>query len=381
MSPESKTRFAEKQIIEHNDLVTSVAKMDKVPLKMFELAVSYVDPHNPPKDNIVHVSKKDMFAFFDVTSSNRSTRFKQEIEQMQKQAFFEVRVVEGKSGRFRYRSIVPIPYVEWNSYNDDVTIRFDQAIMPYLIDLKKSFTQYALTDIMELRSKYSIVLYRWLNMYYRQYEYYRDHGGRTHEQLMAMKNPVIALDELRRVTDTVNEYERMSTFTRWVLTNPCEDISAHTHLKVTFEKIKSGRRVTGIRFKVTGRPVARLTKKGGEEVQQKQNDARKADSELYASAMASQYTKLLSDHFILGMNDVTNQKTMLFLARHVYPLYDEIVQLKGSGTVGKHRLEDHIRYVSRRYVPEQDKRKQNVGRYLEVAADGYLKRIKNEQTF
>ena len=148
MSPESKPRFAEKQIIQHNDLVTSVAKMDKVPLKMFELAVSYVDPHNPPKDNTVHVSKKDMFAFFDVTSSNRSTRFKQEIEQMQKQAFFEVRVVEGKSGRFRYRSIVPIPYVEWNSYNDDVTIRFDQAIMPYLIDLKKSFTQYALTDIM-----------------------------------------------------------------------------------------------------------------------------------------------------------------------------------------------------------------------------------------
>lgn len=377
MSPESKARFAEKQIIEHNDLVTSVAKMDKIPLKMFELAVSYVDPHNPPKDNTVHVSKKDMFAFFDVTSSNRSTRFKQEIEQMQKQAFFEIRVVEGKSGRFRYRSIVPIPYVEWNSYNDDVTIRFDQAIMPYLIDLKKSFTQYALTDIMELRSKYSIVLYRWLNMYYRQYEYYRDHGGRTHKQLMDMKNPTIALDELRRVTDTVNEYERMSTFTRWVLTKPCEDISAHTHLKVDFEKIKSGRKVTGVRFKVTGSPVARLPKQKGEEDQQKQKDTRKANSELYADAMKSPYTKLLSAHFILGMDDVMNQKTMLFLVRHVYPLYDQIVQLKGGGTVGKHYLEDHLRYVAQRYTPNPDRRKRNVGRYLEVAADGYLKRMRN----
>lgn len=376
MSPESKARFAEKQIIEHNDLVTSVAKMDKIPLKMFELAVSYVDPHNPPKDNTIHVSKKDMFAFFDVTSSNRSTRFKKEIEQMQKQAFFEVRVVEGKRGRFRYRSIVPIPYVEWNSYNDDVTIRFDQAIMPYLIDLKKSFTQYALTDIMELRSKYSIVLYRWLNMYYRQYEYYRDHGGRTHKQLMAMKNPVIALDELRRVTDTINEYERMSTFTRWVLTKPCEDITAHTHLKVTFEKIKTGRRVTSIRFKVTGHPVARLPKKNGGEDQNKQNDARTTDSELYASAMASQYTKLLSSHFILGMDDVMNQRTMLFLARHVYPLYDQMIQLKGGGAIGQHYLKDHLRYVAKRYTPNADKRKRNVGRYLEVAADGYLKRIK-----
>lgn len=72
------------------------------------------------------------------------------------------------------------------------------------------------------------------------------------EQLAGLKNPVIALEDLRRLTDTVNEYERMSTFTRWVLTKPCEDISEHTHLKVTFEKIKSGRRVTSIRFKVTG---------------------------------------------------------------------------------------------------------------------------------
>lgn len=376
MSPDSKARFAEKQVIEHNDLVTSVAKMDKVPLKMFELAVSYVDPHNPPKDNTIHVSKKDMFAFFDVTSANRSTRFKQKIEQMQKQAFFEVRIVEGKRNRFRYRSIVPIPYVEWNSYNDDVTIRFDQAIMPYLIDLRKSFTQYALTDIMELRSKYSIVLYRWLNMYYRQYEYYRDRGGRTHEQLVALKNPVIALDELRRLTDTVNEYERMSSFTRWVLTKPCEDISAHTHLKVTFEKIKTGRRVTKIRFKVTGRPVARLTKVNREEVQEKQKDARKADSELYADTMRNPYTKLLVGA-ILAPDDLINQRTMLYLARHVYPLYDEIVQDSGGGVVGKHHLEDHVRYVSRRYVPEQEPQKRNVGRYLEVAADGYLKRLRN----
>lgn len=378
MSPESKARFAEKQVIEHNDLVASVAKMDKIPLKMFELAVSYVDPHNPPKDNTIHVSKKDMFAFFDVNSTNRNTRFKREIEQMQKQAFFEVRVAEGKKGHFRYRSIVPIPYVEWNDYNDDVTVRFDQAIMPYLIDLKKTFTQYALTDIMELRSKYSLVLYRWLNMYYRQYEYYRDHGGRSQEQLAGLKNPVIALEDLRRLTDTVNEYERMSTFTRWVLTKPCEDISEHTHLKVTFEKIKSGRRVTSIRFKVTGKCVARLTKNNGEMDQQKQNDARKADSELYADAMKNPYTKMLVGA-VLAPDDLIDQRTILYLARHVYPLYDEIVQQSGGDTVGKHHLEDHIRYVSRRYVPEQDERKRNVGRYLEVAADGYLKRMKNNK--
>lgn len=372
---EEKAQFVGRQIVEHNDLISSVAKMDKVPMKMFELAVSHINVHEPPKDNVVHISKKEMFSFFAVNDSNRNTRFKNSISRMQDQAYFEIREMRGKG--YKYRRIVPIPYIEWNDYDDDVIVRFDQAIMPYLIDLRKNFTQYALIDVMELNSKYAVVLYRWLNMKYTQYEYYRDHGGRTKAQLAKLKNPEISLEELRALTDTKEEYQRMSHFTKWILQVPCDEISEHTHLKVTFEKIKSGRRVTGIRFKVTGRPVARLTKKNGEEGQQKQKDARKADSELYANAMASQYTKLLSEHFILGMDDVTNQKTMLFLARHVYPLYDQIIQLKGGGTVGKHYLEDHLRYVAKRYTPNSDKRKRNIGRYLEVAADGYLKRIRN----
>lgn len=51
-----------RKVIEHNDLITSVAKMDKVPLKIFELAVSCIDTDNPPKDNIVYLSKKNYLA-------------------------------------------------------------------------------------------------------------------------------------------------------------------------------------------------------------------------------------------------------------------------------------------------------------------------------
>ena len=64
---------------------------------------------------------------------------------------------------------------------------------------------------------------------------------------------------------------------------------------------------------------------------------------------------------------------MLVLARHVYPLYDH--QLKGGGVAGQHYLEDYLHYVAKRYTPNADKRKRNVGRYLEVAADGYLNEV------
>lgn len=42
---------------------------------------------------------------------------------------------------------MPIPYVEWTDYNDEVKIKFHREIMPYLINLKNNFTQHALTTI------------------------------------------------------------------------------------------------------------------------------------------------------------------------------------------------------------------------------------------
>ena len=55
-----------RKVVEHNALIQSVAKMQKTALKMFELAVSCIDTENPPKDNIIYLSKKELFSFFDV---------------------------------------------------------------------------------------------------------------------------------------------------------------------------------------------------------------------------------------------------------------------------------------------------------------------------
>ena len=92
--------------------------------------------------------------------------------------------------------------------------------MPYLIELKKNFTQYALSDVMELNSKYSIILYKWLSMNYNQYEHYNNKGGRRAEQVEAYRNPSISVKELRIMTDTINEYKDMNNFTKKVLNKP-----------------------------------------------------------------------------------------------------------------------------------------------------------------
>lgn len=243
------SELSKRKVVEHNSLITSIAKMDKTPLKMFELAVSCINTEEPPKDHTVYLSKEELFAFFKVSDNDKHTRFKHAVENMQKQAFFQIKEEEGRG--FKFKNIVPIAYVEWTDYHDKVTIQFSDKIIPYLINLKKNFTQHALSDIAELNSKYSIILYRWLSMNYNQYKHYSYKGGRREEQVEAYRNTSISIRELREMTDTVDEYPRFDRLEHRVLKEPIEEINDNTSFNVTYEKVKKGRTIDSIVFNIT----------------------------------------------------------------------------------------------------------------------------------
>ena len=358
--------LSKRKVVEHNSLITSIAKMDKTPLKMFELAVSCINTEEPPKNNTVYLSKEELFAFFKVDDSNKHTRFKEAVEKMQKQAFFKIK--EKKEHGFEFENIVPIPYVKWTDYHDEVTIRFSPEIMPYLINLKKNFTQHALSDLAELNSKYSIILYRWLSMNYNQYEHYSNKGGRREEQVEEYRNPTISMRELREMTDTVQDYPRFTNFESYILKNSLKEINAHTHFNVTYDKIKKGRSIDRIVFHIEKKPVAK-----NEYYKQEEQDPvyleNKADREakqkmLFAEAMQSPYTKLLGEKWLINVADMQNIITMTGLAEKVYPLYDELKEARGLKGV-----ETHLSYVASK---QEGYSKRNVVKYLKTAIEGYL---------
>lgn len=97
---------------------------------------------------------------------------------------------------------------------------------------------------------------------------------------------------------------------------------------------------------------------------------------LYTAAMQSPFTKMLTDARIIFSDDLINQKVMSYLYRHVYPQYEEIIKLSGGSIAGRHRLQDHLRYVGNRRIPNRDRRKNNVGRYLDMAAGQFISKLK-----
>ena len=375
--PELKTRqvqplneLSKRKVVEHNSLITSIAKMDKTPLKMFELAVSLIDTENPPEDHTVYLSKREMFAFFNVDDSNKHSRFKEAIEKMQKQAFFQIKKEHDKG--FKFVSIVPIPYVEWTDYNDEVKIEFHREIMPYLINLKTNFTQHALSDIAELNSKYAIILYRWLSMNYNQYDHYSVKGGRREKQVESYRNPTISMQDLRQITDTVDEYKRFYNFEKWVLKEPLSEITNHTTLNVTYEKIKKGRSIDSIVFHITKKQVA-------DDGSYKLDDPayiddkisqEESEEKLVYQAMKSPYTKLLMEHFLLSYIDLMDTAILSGLQKNVYPLYDELKELRGLNGV-----KEHLAYIRDK---QDDYSKKNIAKYLKKSIEQYLPVVKRQ---
>ncbi|MEG9233862.1 RepB family plasmid replication initiator protein [Lactococcus lactis] len=360
--------LSKRKVVEHNSLITSIAKMDKTPLKMFELAVSCIDTEKQLEDNTVYLSKRDLFAFFKVSDNDKHSRFKEAVEKMQKQAFFKIK--EKKDKGFEFENIVPIPYVKWTDYNDEVLIRFSPEIIPYLVNLKKNFTQHALSDLAELNSKYSIILYRWLSMNYNQYEHYSYKGGRREEQVESYRNPTISIRELRALTDTVKDYPRIDNFETWILKKPLEEINAHTSFNVTYDKIKKGRSIDSIVFHITKKRRAddNSYKLKDKDYQSDKEEKSRNEADLLKQAMESKYTRLLIENFLLSPLEMTDTALMAGLQKNVYPLYDELKELRGLNGV-----KDHLSYVASK---QEAYSKRNVAKYLKKAIEQYLPTVK-----
>ena len=359
-----------RKVAEHNDLITSIAKMDKTPLKIFELAVSFIDTENPPSDNTVHLSKSEIYNFFDVSDNDKHSRFKKAITTLHKQSIFEIREMNEKRGKYEYQVISPLEKTTWNDYSDILTIKFTSSIMPYLINLKTNFTQYALLDIMELNSKYSIILYKWLSMQYNQYEHYKNKGGRRKEQLEKYCNPEIKVSELRVITDTSLEYKRFTHFETWIIEKPLEEINKHTHFMVTYEKIKKGRNIDSIQFHITKK--VQPQELNGEYKEREQDPAylqgKKNREEqialLSANAMQNPFTMELLEFEILEMRNLADISLMARLQEVVYPIYSEIEKQAGIK-----RVREHFETIKNH---RQDYSKPNIAQYLLVSARNFL---------
>ena len=207
---------------------------------------------------------------------------------------------------------------------------------------------------------------------YNQYEHYSNKGGRRAEQVEAYRNPSITVKELRTITDTVNEHKHFPHFENRVLKKGIEEINAHTSFNVSYEKVKKGRSIDSIVFHIEKKRRADDNSyKLDDKAYQDDKTQKETDNRLLAGeSLQSPYTKLLSENMLLFPNDFMDIKTMAGLQKNVYPLYDELKDLRGLNGV-----KDHLSYVSSK---KEAYSKRNVAKYLKKAIEQYLPTVKRQ---
>lgn len=118
-----------------------------------------------------------------------------------------------------------------------IKIRFDDDLIPYLLQLKSRFTRYPLKNILYLKSKYSIRIYELL----KQYE---NIGKREFE-----------LEELRKILFIEDQYNRIYDLERFILEPVKNEINEYTDIIIDYEKQKKGRKISGISFTIEAKDL------------------------------------------------------------------------------------------------------------------------------
>lgn len=130
------------------------------------------------------------------------------------------------------------PFIDDNS--GVIELRLDADLKPYLLHLTDNYTEYEWICIARFESKYSIRLYEFLqSINYSKLEYYE----RTFE-----------LAELRTILDAEN-YTTFADLYRRVLVPATTEVTKYSDKEVHLERVYTGRKVTGITFKVKAKEM------------------------------------------------------------------------------------------------------------------------------
>ena len=131
-----------------------------------------------------------------------------------------------------------------------VILRYDPQLKPYFLQLGKHFTKYYLQNVLELNSFYAIRIYELC----KQYE--------------TLKERIILVEKLKEILDIEEKYKKYNDFKKYVLEIAKREINEKTDINIDYEEMKTGRKVTKIKFLVSSKKNSKKIKKEIENIEE-----------------------------------------------------------------------------------------------------------------
>jgi plasmid replication initiation protein len=213
-------------VVQHNDFLETPKKLTLQEYKLFMFLVSKINPSDiyPPEFRISAAE------FAKAVGIENSTYIYRDLQMVTRRLMRRVIEIHKSESELLIQThlISSAHYWYGKGYVD---IKISKEIAPYLLGLHRDFTQYKLTQITVLSSIYAVRIYELLKKQEKL-------GSRT-----------FFVDDLRnKLGISEDKFKAFKDFRVHVLEISQREINEKTDISIDFEFVKTGRRITAVKF-------------------------------------------------------------------------------------------------------------------------------------
>jgi len=215
-------------VTKSNHLVEAGYRLSLNEQRLVLTAISKLDGRKPiPRDNDFTITAQEFSSMFNIPIKQAYENLENAASRLYEQ---DIKTYDGKhKTRERFRWVDGVKY--WDG-EGKVTLSFSNKIIPYLTLLHTQLTSYDLKQISSLKSSYSIRFYELMIQF-------KSTGERW-----------IKLDTLKERLELSDRYDRFYNFKIRIIQPAIREINGSTNLIVTWDTVKKGRVITGLKFDI-----------------------------------------------------------------------------------------------------------------------------------
>ena len=116
----------------------------------------------------------------------------------------------------------------------EIKVEIYPELAEFFLGIKETFTKYPLKVLQSLTNKYDLLLF----------EYF--------QSIQKIGSQKMSIDKLKELLGLKNKYQHMGTFLKDVLDPSIKRINENTDIEITYQKIKTKNKITGLHFFVKG---------------------------------------------------------------------------------------------------------------------------------
>ena len=210
-------------VVKSNQVIEASYQLSAVEQRIVLAAISRIPKNQPITDDELYPVSVNELIQLGVHEKTAYRDLKEGINRLYERSINLS--IDDKSIKMRW--VQEIQFLDSQSV---IGIRFSKPILPFISNLSREFTKYALSDIAGINSAYGIRIYELLVQY-------RQIGKRE-----------ISVESLRTMLELGKKYPLFADFKKRVIDTAIDQINEYSPLKVTYEQKKTGRKVTHIVF-------------------------------------------------------------------------------------------------------------------------------------